>query len=98
MCGIVGYFQIRGASSPCLPCLVRAARDRLIHRGPDDAGLYVNQDRLCVLGSRRLSIIDLSDAASQPMSNEDATVWLDEQRRFWESTLTSLDAYLERER
>ena len=76
MCGIVGYLQIRGASSPCLPCLVRAARDRLIHRGPDDAGLYVSPDRLCVLGSRRLSIIDLSDAASQPMSNEDATVWL----------------------
>lgn len=76
MCGIVGYFQIQGAPSPHLPGYVQAARDRLIHRGPDDSGLYVSPDGRCILGSRRLSIIDLSAAANQPMSNEDATVWL----------------------
>jgi asparagine synthase (glutamine-hydrolysing) len=76
MCGIIGYFQFQGAPHPELPRFVLAARDRLIHRGPDDAGLYISPDHSCVLGSRRLAIIDLSAAASQPMSNEDATLWL----------------------
>jgi asparagine synthase (glutamine-hydrolysing) len=44
------------------------------HRGPDDGGLY--QDARVVLGHRRLSIIDLSPAGHQPMSNEDGTVWV----------------------
>lgn len=76
MCGIVGYVQFQGAADPGLPRFVQAARDRLAHRGPDDAGLYVSPDGLCVLGSRRLSILDLSGAANQPMSNEDATLWI----------------------
>src|SRR5262245_34169270 len=76
MCGIVGYIQFQGAPHPELPRFVRAARDRLIHRGPDHAGLYISPDQSCVLGSRRLAIIDLTAAASQPMSNEDETVWL----------------------
>ena len=41
----------------------------MIHRGPDGAGLWMSADRLVGLGHRRLSIIDLSSAASQPMSN-----------------------------
>lgn len=45
-----------------------------VHRGPDGSGLY--QDTKAVLGHRRLSIIDLSEAGKQPMSNEDRTVWV----------------------
>lgn len=51
----------------------------LIHRGPDDEGYYLSEiDRLpsVGLGHRRLSIIDLSSAGHQPMSNERETVWI----------------------
>ena len=51
-------------------------RDRMVHRGPDGAGTWVAGDGGVGLGHRRLSIIDLSDAASQPMSNEDETLWV----------------------
>ena len=44
------------------------------HRGPDDEGHYLGQR--VSLGHRRLSIIDLSEAGHQPLSNEDGTVWL----------------------
>jgi len=50
------------------------AIDAQSHRGPDDAGLW--SDPVCALGHRRLSIIDLSDAGRQPMSNEDGDVWI----------------------
>jgi len=43
------------------------------HRGPDGEGVHA--DGPVVLGHRRLSIIDLSEAATQPMSNEDGTIW-----------------------
>jgi asparagine synthase (glutamine-hydrolysing) len=49
-------------------------RDVMIHRGPDDAGLHI--DGAVGLGHRRLSIVDLSTAGHQPMSNEDGSVWL----------------------
>ena len=44
------------------------------HRGPDGEGQYVSGS--VGLGHRRLSIIDLSQAGKQPMSNEDGTVWV----------------------
>jgi asparagine synthase (glutamine-hydrolysing) len=40
-------------------------------RGPDGSGAWWTRDRRCGLGHRRLSIIDLSDRASQPMTSED---------------------------
>ena len=43
------------------------------HRGPDEFGVFM--DNKCVLGQARLSIIDLS-GGSQPMANEDNTVWV----------------------
>jgi len=48
----------------------------MVHRGPDDAGIYVSPDRKVGLGHRRLSIIDLSPQAHQPMTNEDGTIWI----------------------
>ena len=53
-----------------------AMRDAMTHRGPDDAGLWESPDRRVVLAHRRLSIVDLSPAGHQPMSNEDGTVWI----------------------
>jgi len=74
MCGIVGSFHpfARGADA----AVVARMRDRMPHRGPDGCGLWTSPDRRCMLGHRRLSIIDLSAAASQPMSNADGTVTL----------------------
>ena len=48
--------------------------DVLAHRGPDDAGLFV--DPPVVLGNRRLSILDLSSAGHQPMASEDGRFWI----------------------
>ena len=51
-------------------------RDTLAHRGPDAAGSVFRCGGQVALGHRRLSIIDLSEDANQPMSNEDGSVWL----------------------
>lgn len=51
-------------------------RDTMVHRGPDGCGYWISQDRKVGLAHRRLSIIDLSDSASQPMCNEDAKIWI----------------------
>jgi asparagine synthase (glutamine-hydrolysing) len=78
MCGIAGLIrQGQGAAGTSGRCsadrdAVTRILDAQIHRGPDGHGLY--QDRSVVLGHRRLSIIDLSPAGKQPMSNEDGSV------------------------
>ena len=51
-------------------------RDTMAHRGPDGADTWVSPDGLSALGHRRLSIIDLTKSGTQPMSNEDGTLWL----------------------
>src|SRR5438034_8022769 len=72
MCGICGEMTFDGA--PVRADTIVAMRDRLVHRGPDDQGLYVSAVARIGLGFRRLRIIDLSAAANQPMTNEDGTV------------------------
>jgi asparagine synthase (glutamine-hydrolysing) len=47
---------------------------KLHHRGPDGQGVW--SDAHCILGQRRLAIIDLSEAAVAPLSNEDGSVWV----------------------
>jgi len=54
--------------------LVLQMRDTMHHRGPDDAGLYI--DGSVALAHRRLSIIDLSESGHQPMTNEDGNIWI----------------------
>lgn len=56
--------------------LIVSMRDTMAHRGPDDAGTFISPDRKLGLGFRRLSIIDLSESANQPMSNEDGSIWI----------------------
>jgi asparagine synthase (glutamine-hydrolysing) len=74
MCGIVGSFHPEGRT--CDASVIARMRDRMSHRGPDGCGLWASRDHRCRLGHRRLSIIDLSDSAAQPMSNADETVTL----------------------
>lgn len=76
MCGIVGYFSVHGEIDEELTHRVKVARDRLTHRGPNDAGLYRSHDGHCVLGHRRLSILDTSSQGRQPMANEDESLWI----------------------
>jgi asparagine synthase (glutamine-hydrolysing) len=65
MCGIAGV--VRFDRSPEIGEVATMLR-RLKHRGPDGDGLW--QDRHACLGHRRLSVLDLSAAASQPMIDE----------------------------
>jgi asparagine synthase (glutamine-hydrolysing) len=66
MCGIVG---IAASSRPVSVDVVTGMRDTLLHRGPDDAGLWRETDGTVVFGHRRLSIIDLSSGGHQPMAD-----------------------------
>jgi len=75
MCGIVGIFNFQKKSKVNEPLLVKM-RDEMIHRGPDDCGLWISDDGFTGLAHRRLSIIDLSCSAAQPMCNEDKTIWV----------------------
>src|SRR5437899_6068862 len=75
MCGIAGMYYWRGLGVVDEAALTRM-RDTMIHRGPDGAGNWISPDRRVGLAHRRLSIVDLSANASQPMRNEDGTIWV----------------------
>lgn len=66
MCGIAGILQIN-PNNYGIPHLKKMT-DTLTHRGPDGEGLWQNENRTVLLGHRRLCIIDLSEAAAQPMN------------------------------
>ncbi|HYI49439.1 MAG TPA: XrtA/PEP-CTERM system amidotransferase [Allosphingosinicella sp.] len=68
MCGIAGIFH-PDVPKPVDPARVGAMADALAHRGPDGSGVWTAPG--VGLGHRRLSIIDLSDAAAQPMLSPD---------------------------
>jgi asparagine synthase (glutamine-hydrolysing) len=72
MCGICGKIDFTGKTVPLE--LLRDMTDSIAYRGPDDEGFF--SDGPVGLGHRRLSIIDLSPAGRQPMSNEDESLWL----------------------
>ena len=75
MCGIAGTLSFDPAFRVSREHVDRM-RETLAHRGPDGADTWVSDDGRVGLGFRRLAIIDLSNAAMQPMSNEDGTVRL----------------------
>ncbi len=72
MCGIVGAIYLN--QQPVRADVIERMASALQHRGPDDAGVFV--DGMAGLGHRRLKIIDLSPAGHQPMSNEDGAIWI----------------------
>ena len=71
MCGIAGVFLMEGNPRSVDAAALTRMRDTMIHRGPDGGATWVSPDRRVGLAFRRLAIIDLSDTAMQPMSNED---------------------------
>ncbi|HEV8635969.1 MAG TPA: asparagine synthase (glutamine-hydrolyzing) [Chloroflexota bacterium] len=73
MCGIVGV--VAPETRDVDAAAVAGMAETLVHRGPDDRGLHVDERRRAVLGFRRLSIIDLA-GGHQPMANEDGSLRL----------------------
>ena len=67
MCGICGVLNFDGA--PVSPAVLQVMTDAIAHRGPDGEGHFTEGG--IGLGHRRLAIIDLSEAASQPMTTPD---------------------------
>lgn len=70
MCGIAGIVHFLDATA------IERMADAQAHRGPDDRGIQIFPEQRIALGHRRLSIIDLSTAGHQPMSNDDGSIWI----------------------
>lgn len=73
MCGIVGAMALREDGKKLLSNIT-GANACIKHRGPDGDGIFTNEH--VALGHRRLSIIDTSAAANQPMSSKDKRYWI----------------------
>lgn len=67
MCGIAGLWIPAGAPRERLERQALAMTTRLLHRGPDDGGVWSDEASGIALAQRRLAIIDLSPAGHQPM-------------------------------
>jgi asparagine synthase (glutamine-hydrolysing) len=74
MCRIVGYWQTKRDSPEYNTDIVVSMRDSMIHGGPDDAGIFMDDKINLVMGHRRLSIIDLSTAGRQPFTFDFLTI------------------------
>ena len=72
----MGALTFKNSSFSVTEPYINRMRDTMVHRGPDGAGVWVLKNGRVGLGHRRLSIIDLSDAAAQPMCNKDGTLWI----------------------
>ena len=73
MCGICGKIYL-DTGKKVDGNLIEKMCSVLSHRGPDDAGVYLKDN--IGLGHRRLSVLDVSPAGHQPMTNEDGTIWI----------------------
>jgi len=73
MCGIAGRVNLL-SGAPVNPTSIQDMCGLIAHRGPDGQRTLV--DGLAGFGHRRLAILDLSDAASQPMVSEDGRHWI----------------------
>ena len=65
MCGIAGFFNERINREETIKLMT----DRMLHRGPDSSGYWIDTLSGWTLGHRRLSIVDLSDSGAQPMTS-----------------------------
>src|SRR5688500_19892903 len=71
MCGITGFINADGI--PADRAILERMNSKIVHRGPDDDGFYVNKD--AALAIRRLSIIDVA-GGHQPIHNSDKSKWI----------------------
>ena len=74
MCGIAGHlFKYQDEES--IYTLI-SLKGSLVHRGPDDSGIYQDRSQGVALVHTRLSILDVSSLGHQPMASEDGRVVL----------------------
>ena len=71
MCGMNGIYAFHPSAGMPSESEALRTRDAMQKRGPDGAGLWWSADRRCVLAHRRLSFLDLSERAAQPMLSTD---------------------------
>ncbi|MEQ8830480.1 MAG: asparagine synthase (glutamine-hydrolyzing) [Alphaproteobacteria bacterium] len=72
MCGIAGFIDTtRGRDADALTAIAKAMSDSMLHRGPDDDGVWCEVSTGVALGFRRLAIQDLSADGAQPMASPD---------------------------
>ena len=76
MCGISGVLAFQNSNFEVTAEYLLRMRETMVHRGPDGAGMWISPDRRVGLAHRRLSIIDLSASASQPMTSQDGSLHL----------------------
>lgn len=76
MCGIAAIFAFHSSAPPVDRHELIRIRDAMTVRGPDAKGEWYSEDGRLAIGHRRLSIIDLSDQAAQPMVSSDGNVVL----------------------
>lgn len=77
MCGIAGFLDLSRSTHPDrLRGSVSAMAGTLRHRGPDDAGVWVDGAGGIALGHRRLAVVDLSPAGRQPMASRSGNLVL----------------------
>jgi asparagine synthase (glutamine-hydrolysing) len=69
MCGIVGIYNRNSEKAFVSKNELERMRDKMVHRGPNDSGIWISDDNRIGLAHRRLSIIDLNPSAAQPMTN-----------------------------
>lgn len=74
MCRIVGLRDFRFNDQYDLSSVIESMRDTMQHGGPDDSGIYINQQNAVAVGHRRLSILDLSMLGHQPMQFENLSI------------------------
>ena len=71
MCGIAGIWRTSASNHQDLRSQIAGSIATLTHRGPDDSGVWVNEQAGLALGQRRLAILDLTAAGHQPMVSAD---------------------------
>ncbi len=71
MCGITGLFDPGRTSTDDLGQRVESMARTLAHRGPDDSGVWLDDDRRVAFGHRRLAVVDLRPTGHQPMVSGD---------------------------
>ncbi len=69
MCGLVGVLSRTGETGVDFNHTIRRMADTLVHRGPDDSGLWSDPAQGIALAHRRLSVLDLTPAGHQPMGS-----------------------------
>lgn len=70
MCGLTGFIEGAGVRSRDLRGEAERMASTISHRGPDDAGVWVDEEAGVALAHRRLAIVDLSAAGAQPMKSQ----------------------------